>query len=152
MIPFAKSVLSNLMGKYATRLHPFEVRPNFPAYRGHLVNDINTCIFCGLCASKCPAQCLAVDKKERTWDCDTMVCVYCGICADVCPVDSLSLPNTYNEPSYTRTNIHLQGPPKPEKEKPAKEAAPAEAAAPAPTPEAPGQAPLPPKSGKKGKK
>lgn len=34
--------------------------------RGHIVNDMDVCICCGMCARRCPAGALAVDRKGGT--------------------------------------------------------------------------------------
>lgn len=48
-----------------------------------------TCNFCGICASKCPSQCISVQKKAATWTYNPFACVYCGVCVEVCPQESL---------------------------------------------------------------
>jgi ech hydrogenase subunit F len=107
-----KNVIANLMRKSSTRLYPAEVREPFKGFRGMLENDINVCIFCKKCQLVCPSQCIKVDLKARTWECDPFACVYCGICVDHCPVASLSMRATYRPVSAEREMINLQGPPK----------------------------------------
>ncbi len=52
---------------------------------GKVVNDIEKCILCGLCARKCPQACITVDRKEaKTWSIDRDKCVQCGLCIDAC--------------------------------------------------------------------
>ena len=52
---------------------------------GKIVNDIEKCILCGLCARKCPQECITVDRKEaKTWSIDRDKCVQCGACIDAC--------------------------------------------------------------------
>ncbi|MCM1285820.1 MAG: 4Fe-4S dicluster domain-containing protein [Acetobacter sp.] len=52
---------------------------------GKITNDIEKCILCGLCARKCPQECITVDRKEaKTWTIDRDKCVQCGACIDAC--------------------------------------------------------------------
>lgn len=55
--------------------------------RGHIVNDMDVCICCGMCARRCPAGALAVDRKGGTWSIDRMP-VWCAASA------SKAVPNT----------------------------------------------------------
>lgn len=104
-------VLTNLFAKPATRNYPFFVREPFPQARGELVNDIARCIFCGLCARKCPSQCLTVtkDKAEGVWTLEFFACVGCGVCVDVCPVHCLAQKTTHRPVALTRAVITLRG-------------------------------------------
>lgn len=57
--------------------------PETPA--GKVTNDMEKCILCGLCARKCPQECITVDRKEaKTWTIDRDKCVQCGACVDAC--------------------------------------------------------------------
>lgn len=52
---------------------------------GKIVNDMSKCILCGLCARKCPQECITVDRTgEKTWSIDRDKCVQCGACIDAC--------------------------------------------------------------------
>ena len=53
--------------------------------RGHIVNDMDVCICCGMCARRCPAGALTVDRKGGTWSIDPYACVVCGECIESCP-------------------------------------------------------------------
>jgi ech hydrogenase subunit F len=129
MFTMTKNVVRNLLTKSATRLYPVDVREPFEGYRGRLDNRIEECIFCKTCQVKCPSQCITVDAKAGTWECDPFACVYCAICVDHCPVHCLFMDNTHRKPSVDREMIHLQGTPK-------KKKAPAKAATAAAAPEA----------------
>ena len=86
MASMLKSVLKNLFGKPATRLYPFVRREAFADTRGLLDIDISKCIFCGLCAKRCPANALAVTKKPQpSWTVDAYRCILCGYCLEACP-------------------------------------------------------------------
>lgn len=57
--------------------------PEAPA--GKVTNDMEKCILCGLCARKCPQECITVDRKEaKAWTIDRDKCVQCGACIDAC--------------------------------------------------------------------
>ena len=75
---------------------------------GKIVNDMEKCILCGLCARKCPQSAIAVDRKEsHTWVIDRSACVQCGACMDAClkfhalsfaPDDGAAGTETYTKP------------------------------------------------------
>lgn len=75
---------------------------------GKIVNDMEKCILCGLCARKCPQEAITVDRKEsRTWVIDRSACVQCGACIDAClkfhalsfaPDDGAAGTETYTKP------------------------------------------------------
>ena len=56
-----------------------------PRDDGRPVQDPDKCVYCTLCAKKCPAGALEVDRAEKTWKLDEDVCIGCGTCATVCP-------------------------------------------------------------------
>lgn len=75
---------------------------------GKIVNDMEKCILCGLCARKCPQSAITVDRKEsHTWVIDRSACVQCGACMDAClkfhalsfaPDDGAAGKETYTKP------------------------------------------------------
>lgn len=56
-----------------------------------LICDLDTCIYCGLCAKNCPCDALEVDRKAKVWKVDDDACVKCGACVDKCPKKCLSI-------------------------------------------------------------
>lgn len=117
MFNMTPNVLKNLFSKKATRRYPRKIRPTFENVRGALFNDVAKCTFCGVCAIKCPSQCITVDKKAGMWIYDPFACVFCGICVDACPAKSLCQKNQYRLPLAGRETIALKGEPKPKIEK-----------------------------------
>ena len=59
-----------------------EVRPRDD---GKPVSDPAKCVYCTLCARKCPAGAREVDRANKTWKLDDEKCVACGTCAEACP-------------------------------------------------------------------
>lgn len=56
-----------------------------PREDGKPVNDASKCVYCTLCAKKCPNGALEVNRAEKTWQCNYDECISCGTCAQVCP-------------------------------------------------------------------
>ena len=72
---------------------PAEEKPAAPAVQprddGKPVNDPSKCIYCTLCAKKCPQEAITVDRKAKTWELNDDDCVCCGTCQSVCPKDAI---------------------------------------------------------------
>ena len=58
---------------------------------GKPVNDTSKCVYCGLCARKCPQGALTVDRAAKSWQLDAAACIGCGLCAAACPKKCLAL-------------------------------------------------------------
>ena len=120
-----KTIISNLLHKYATRLHPVEQRPMAAGNRGNLAIEASKCFACRICANKCPTGVITVDPENGKWEQRINGCVYCGVCADVCPTHCITMTTDYRrpflEPAFLRCDIK----PRPKKVKPAEGAAPA---------------------------
>jgi formate hydrogenlyase subunit 6/NADH:ubiquinone oxidoreductase subunit I len=56
---------------------------------GKPAQDPEKCVYCTICARKCPGEALTVDRKEKIWKLDEDKCVACGTCADVCPKNAI---------------------------------------------------------------
>ena len=53
------TILRNFLKRPATRKYPMVKRDPFSNYRGRLINNVESCIFCRMCSTKCPAQCIS---------------------------------------------------------------------------------------------
>jgi formate hydrogenlyase subunit 6/NADH:ubiquinone oxidoreductase subunit I len=62
----------------------------------------DTCIYCGICAKKCPQDALTVSRMkknaqtgeqegENIWSVNAEACVLCGVCLEACPKKSLTI-------------------------------------------------------------
>ena len=77
--------------KSETFTKPKEEEKPEEASGGKPVLDAEKCVYCTLCAKKCPQEAIRVDRKEKTWALDEEKCVQCGICASACPKHALSM-------------------------------------------------------------
>ncbi len=88
--------LKSLFKKAPTRKYPYEIREPFERTRGRIrMADIKSCILCGLCARKCPAYAIEVDKEQQTWTYYPHKCIYCDSCVRSCPKSCLTMEHKY---------------------------------------------------------
>lgn len=102
IVPFARTILKNLMHKPATRLYPLKKRPLFERTRGHIEVEIALCIFCGLCDRKCPTHAIKVVKNEKLWSIDRLRCIQCNACVEVCPKTCLYMRQAATRPMISQ--------------------------------------------------
>ncbi len=62
-----------------------------PREDGKPVQVPSKCVYCTLCAKKCPDGALTVDRAARRWTLDEDSCVACGTCATVCPKNAIEI-------------------------------------------------------------
>ncbi|MCL1880277.1 MAG: 4Fe-4S dicluster domain-containing protein [Actinomycetia bacterium] len=92
----------NLFKKPATKMYPV-VAPTYTAMtKGSIVNDIEACSLCSICAKKCPSLAINVDKPGKTWEIDPFACIQCYTCVRACPKDCLTMLAQYTAPSTTK--------------------------------------------------
>ena len=113
-----KMTLRSLFRKPATVRYPYEKRDFeklFPQMRGHVVNDMDVCILCGMCQRACPVGAIAVDRKAGDWTIDPYRCVQCASCVHECPKNCLSMDVHPTEPTteLSVTRLHTDVPEKP---------------------------------------
>jgi ech hydrogenase subunit F len=90
-MPMVGRTLRNLVSRPATRRYPSEIREPFAGARGTLEYDVDSCVFCGLCARRCPAAAITCSREERYLAIEQLSCVACGVCVEVCNKGSLRL-------------------------------------------------------------
>ena len=93
-----KLVLKSLFSKPATLMYPFVKRDFFVNTRGQVAIKISDCIFCSICAKKCPTGAIEVMRDEKTWSINRLLCISCGACVEQCPKKCLKLETFYSQP------------------------------------------------------
>ena len=128
-----KVLMKSLFNKPATLMYPVVPRQWQERTRGHIEMDESKCILCGICAKRCPADAITVDRAGRTWSIERMACIQCSACADNCPKKCLTMKPEYTTPGAEKVHDTYSIPeaPKPAP-KPAAAPAGGEAAAAAP--------------------
>ena len=97
-----------------------------PRDDGKPVQVPSKCVYCTICAKKCPAGALTVDRAAKTWELDEDACVGCGTCAEACPKKAILMPG--DEPVAADAPAPAPAPkaaapaPAPKKEEPAPKA------------------------------
>ncbi|MCR5775735.1 MAG: 4Fe-4S dicluster domain-containing protein [Lachnospiraceae bacterium] len=102
-VNFTKTELKNLFKKPATEKYPEGPATYKETTRGHIVNNMDTCVLCSVCQMRCPTRAITVDRKAQTWTIRPFSCIQCRRCVDNCPKKSLSMAKEYTEPDVTRT-------------------------------------------------
>jgi len=93
-------IIRSLFKKPATLMYPVKPREWTENTRGRIEIEIDDCIFCGICARKCPTDALAVDREAKSWSIARMGCIQCSCCVEVCPKKCL-----VNEAGYTTPGL-----------------------------------------------
>ncbi len=101
---FTGRVLKNLFSRPATTKYP-TIKKTFPAAtRGHIEINVDDCIFCSMCAKRCPSDAIAVDRAAKKWEISPYSCCQCGECVAVCPKKCLFMKNEYTAPGAGKTS------------------------------------------------
>ncbi len=85
-----------------TSQYPFSPRVVLPGSRGRLVFTRDHCVYCTVCAKKCPTGALAVNRTQKRWTIDRLLCISCGYCVEACPKKSLELSAAHGSPTVTK--------------------------------------------------
>ena len=91
-----------VLSKPATCRYPFEPRRALPGSRGTLTFTKETCVYCTVCAKKCPTGALVVNRAQKKWVIDRLRCITCGYCVEACPKDALAMAGNHAVPAVTR--------------------------------------------------
>lgn len=102
LFAFVRTALANLVQGPCTERYPQQRRTLPAGVRGSLVFDRATCVYCTLCAKKCPTGALKVDRPGREWTINRLRCISCDYCVQVCPKQSLRLDPVHMQPMRTR--------------------------------------------------
>ena len=94
----AKLALKWAVSKPPTSRYPFESRRMIPGSRGRLAFTKDNCVYCNICAKKCPTGALTVNRAQKQWVIDRLRCICCGYCVEACPKKSLNLVTEHGAP------------------------------------------------------
>jgi len=100
ILKIGNMVMRSLFKKPATLMYPIKPREWTERTRGRIEINIEDCIFCGICARKCPTDALKVDRDAQSWTIARMGCIQCSCCVDLCPKHCL-----INEGGYTTPDM-----------------------------------------------
>lgn len=105
MFDMLGTIIKNVFSKPATRMYPQKPRQDFKNTRGSIDVKIEDCIFCGICARKCPPDALVVNRQEKSWEIDPYKCIICGACSDACPKKCIIVNEKYPEIVYEKKKL-----------------------------------------------
>jgi formate hydrogenlyase subunit 6/NADH:ubiquinone oxidoreductase subunit I len=88
--------------KPVTHAYPFGPRVVIEKSRGQLVFIKETCVYCTVCAKKCPTGALGVNRAQKKWTIDRLMCISCGYCVDVCPKKCLEMSTSHGQCTITK--------------------------------------------------
>ena len=88
--------------KPPTSRYPFEPRKALAGSRGRLIFTKDNCVYCTVCAKKCPTGALLVNRADKRWAIDRLLCITCGYCVEACPKKSLELVSDHGAPAITK--------------------------------------------------
>jgi len=98
-----KVILRDMFKKQATLEYALDEKVNDPLVRGHIENEIEKCIFCGMCQRKCPTGAIEVSRDSKEWSIQRFSCIQCGCCTEVCPKKCLHMDNRLPKVSIEKT-------------------------------------------------
>lgn len=99
-----KMTLKSLVGKPETIQYPVQQKTPPPDLKGHITNDVDTCILCAICMKRCPCDAIVVERPNRTWAINRFRCVQCGTCVRECPKHCLNMEPTYAPPATKKSS------------------------------------------------
>lgn len=107
-VNFTKTELKNLFRKPVTEKYPDGPATYKETTRGHIVNDMDTCVLCSVCQMRCPTKAITVDRKAQTWSIRPFSCIQCRRCMDNCPKKSLSMAKEFTEPDVEKKQFDFE--------------------------------------------
>lgn len=100
-----KMTLGSIFKKPETIQYPTQTKAMPEGLKGHVENDIDACILCGICQKRCPTGAITVDKPAGTWAINRFRCVQCGSCVRECPKSCLRMEPTYAPPATSKSVV-----------------------------------------------
>lgn len=104
--------------KRETRMYPEEPVSLPPRYRGRIVltrdpDGEERCVACGLCAVACPADCISLQKGEKTdgrwypmfFRINFSRCIFCGLCEEACPTTAIQMTPDFEMGEFQRQDL-----------------------------------------------
>lgn len=98
----SRLALKWVLKKPPTSRYPFEPRRTIAGSRGRLAFTKDTCVYCNVCAKKCPTGALLVNRAEKRWAIDRLRCIACGYCIEACPKKSLDFSADHSAPTMMK--------------------------------------------------
>ena len=95
-------VLKWVVSKPVTTHYPIAPRVLIPGSRGVIEFTKTTCVYCNVCAKRCPTGAIVVQRAQKRWTIDPLLCISCGCCVEVCPKKSLHLSPAHGAPSVIK--------------------------------------------------
>jgi formate hydrogenlyase subunit 6/NADH:ubiquinone oxidoreductase subunit I len=99
----SKLALRWALRKPPTTRYPFEPRIVIPGSRGQVEFTKEKCVYCTVCAKRCPTLALRINRAEKRWSIDRLRCISCGACVEACPKDAIELSTSYCSPTLSRS-------------------------------------------------
>lgn len=94
VVPSAPAIINAVCDATGLDIHDLPYRPIKAEGGIRRLHTTEGCVFCGLCAKKCPYGALSVDRQTKQWRVSDRRCRECGLCAAACPKHCLSLDNS----------------------------------------------------------
>ena len=114
-----KMIFGSLFKQPETIQYPIQTKEPPAGLKGHVHNNVDDCILCGICAKKCTADAIEVDKDARTWSINRFRCIQCYYCVRSCPKKCLEMKPTYPTPASSKNIDTYDVPEKVKEAKPA---------------------------------
>ena len=101
----SKLALKWSVSKPATSRYPFTPRTPLARSRGRLEFTKDNCVYCNICAKKCPTGALLINRAQKKWAIDRLRCITCGYCVEACPTDAITHGHGFEQASYNTSTL-----------------------------------------------